>query len=434
MEMGTGKTLTTIGIVGRAFLNRYIQRLLVVAPKSVVPVWLEELEKYAAFDYTAAVLEGSSNKKADTLRHLKSETNLQVAVVNFESAWRIEEELVKWQPDMIVADESSRIKNPTAKQAKAMHRLSKAAKYRLILTGTPIQNNPLDFYSQYKFLDESIFGPSYYAFRAKYAIMGGYGNHQITGYRNLPELVSKAHSIAFRVTKAEALDLPETVDETRYVELESAAVKIYENIEDESYTELLKGEVTARNVLTQLLRLQQVTGGFIRPDEGGPAQQVSEAKLRVLEEIVDEVMESGKKVVVFARFLPEIAAITGMLERKRIGFSYITGEVKDRGEAVRRFQEEGECRVFVAQLQTAGLGITLHAADTAVFYSLDFNMANYAQSKARIHRIGQRNTCTYIHLVVKGTVDEKVLKALERKEDLAKCLVDNWRDIFQHKR
>jgi SNF2 family DNA or RNA helicase len=429
MEMGTGKTLTAIGIAGRGYLNGRINRVLIVAPKSVVAVWQEEFTKFAAFDYVLAVLEGDGKRKAGVLHQLKG-TGLQVAVVNYESAWRMEPELAKWQPDFIICDESSRIKNPQAKQSRALHRLAKGAKYRLILTGTPIQNNPLDFFSQYKFIDEQIFGPSYYAFRARYAVMGGYGNHQIKGYKNLAELVRKAHSIAFRVTKAEALELPETVDEVRYITLENRAAKVYTELERDSYTELTKGEVTTRNILTRLLRLQQVTGGFIRDDEGHTVEQVSDSKLLALEDVIDDILDAGKKVVVFARFIPEIDAICRKLERKGLQGAVITGAVKNRAEQVRRFQEEADCRVFIAQIQTAGLGITLTAADTAVFYSLDFNYANYSQARARIHRIGQRNNCLYIHLVAKNTIDEQILRALQRKEDIAKTLVDNWKTLF----
>lgn len=425
------KTITSIAVAGRAYLNRKICRLLIAAPKSIVPVWIEEFEKFADFQYAAVILEGDSGKKVQMLKKLENFKGLQVAVINFESLWRIEKEIIKWNPDMIIADESSKIKNPQAKQSKTLHKLGKIASYKMILTGTPIQNNPLDFFSQYKFLDENIFGSSFYAFRSKYAVMGGYGSYQIVGYKNLSELTEKAHSIAFRVTKKDALDLPETIDETRYVELEAEALKTYKDIKEESYALLSSGEVTTPNILTQLLRLQQVTGGFIRSDESIDVQKVSNAKLNVLEEIIDTVIEEGKKVVVFSRFIPEIHAINKLLQKKKIGFSYITGEVKDRKEAVRTFQEDTHIKVFVAQIQTAGLGITLTAADTAVYYSMDFNYANYSQSRARIHRIGQKNNCTYIHLVVKKTIDEKVIKALQKKEDIAKQIVDNWREFFR---
>ncbi len=315
MDMGTGKTITTIALAGTLFRRYKITQLLVVCPKSIVDVWDQEFEKFAAYDYQLAVLDGTSAKKADTIRYMIG-TGLQVIVVNYESCWRLEAELSCWKPDMIVCDESSKIKNPQAKCSKALHRLGKLSSYNLILTGTPITNSPLDFFSQYKFLDESIFGGSFYSFRAYYAILGGFQNHQIVGYKHLAELVEKAHAIAYRIRIDEAVDLPEFVEEVRPVKLEQNAQKIYDGIEKDSFAELMNGEITTRNVLTQLLRLSQITGGFVRNDDGDDAQQLSTAKLDALEDVIDSCMEEGKKVIVFARFVPEIDAIAKMLCKK----------------------------------------------------------------------------------------------------------------------
>ncbi|MCL2796830.1 MAG: SNF2-related protein [Firmicutes bacterium] len=306
----------------------------------------------------------------------------------------------------------------------------KASKYNAILTGTPIVNNPLDFFSQFKFLDESIFGGSYYSFRAKYAILGGFQNHQIVGYKNLAELVGKAHSVAYRVKIADAVDLPERIDEVRMVALESKAQSIYKSIERDSYAELMNGEISTKNILTKLLRLSQVTGGLIRSDDGEDVQAVSTAKLAALEDIIDACMSEGNKVVVFVRFLPEIAAIERLLKKKGIDYSLICGEVKDRAEQIRRFQEEASVRVFIGQLATVSMGLTLTAAHVVVFYSLDFNYSNYEQSKARIHRIGQKEKCLYIHLVAKNTVDETIMAALKHKRDVATLIVDDYKKII----
>lgn len=355
---------------------------------------------------------------------------LEVAVVNYDSISLIEKELTAWHPDFLICDESSKIKNPTAKMSKATYRIAKVCKYRLILTGTPIQNNPLDFFSQYKILDDSIFGKSFYAFKNEYAVLGTY--NQPIGWRKLPELVKKAHSIAFRVTKAEALDLPDTIDEIRPITLEDKAQKLYKAFVKESYMELSKGEVTATNILTRLLRLQQITGGFIRPDEESERyEQISLAKLNALEDIIDTATSENKKLVVIARFIPEIREICRMLDQKKIKYAHICGEVKDRAAEVDAFQNNPDCMIFVGQLQTVSMGLTLTAASTMVFYSLSYNFADYSQAKARIHRIGQKNNCLYIHLVVKNTVDETVLKALEQKENIATKIVDDWRSILK---
>lgn len=238
------------------------------------------------------------------------------------------------------------------------------------------------------------------------------------------------HSVAFRATKAECLDLPETTDIIRTVQLEPTARKLYKNLVKESFTELDKGEVTATNVLTKLLRLSQLTGGFICSDDSSKAEQVSNAKMSVLEDIVDASIQEGKKLVIIARFVPELHAICKMLDKKGIRHSLIMGGITDRGEQVAQFQNNPEVSVFVGQIATAGMGITLTAASTMVFYSLDYSMSNFEQTKARIHRVGQKFPCTYLYLSAEGTVDTKVLQALKNKADLARILVDDCRNGF----
>jgi len=348
---------------------------------------------------------------------------------SYESAWRLEKELSAWQPDLIIADEGHKIKTHNIAASKAMHRLGAKAKYRLLLTGTVITNKAIDVFSQYKFLNPAIFGNSFYAFRNRYFDMVGYGNHTPVLKKSMePELTEKLHSIAFRATKAECLDLPESTDVIRTVELEPAAMKVYRGLVKESFAELSgDSKVTATNILTRLLRLSQLTGGFIGDDDGGKPQNISRAKLNALSDILDNAMQEGKKLVIIARFVPEIKAICKLLEQQSIGYSCIMGGVTDRDDQVSRFQNDPEVQVFVGQIATAGLGITLTAASTMVFYSTDYSMSNHEQARARIHRVGQKENCTYIYLVAKGTVDEKVLEALRNKADLARTLVDEAR-------
>ena len=401
--------------------------MLVVAPLSILGVWEDEFAKFADFRYTLAVLTGSGTKKADTLRHLTG-SPLQVAVVNYESAWRLEKEILAWKPDLIIADEGHKIKTHNIAASKAMHKIGAQAAYRLLLTGTVITNKAIDVFSQYKFLNPAIFGQSFYSWRNRYFDMRGYGNHTPVLKRSMEQdLMRRLHCIAYRATKAECLDLPETTDIVRYVDLEPAAVKLYRDLVKESYAELGQSEITVTNILTRLLRLSQLTGGFLGDDEGNAPQRVSTAKMAALEDIVDEVTQEGKKLVVIARFVPEIRAIYQMLEKRGIGYSYIMGEVKNRDEQVAAFQNSPDTQVFVGQIATAGLGITLTAASTMVFYSEDYSMSNFEQAKARIHRVGQKENCTYLYLVARGTVDEKVLKALRDKADLARTLVDDYR-------
>ena len=448
-EMGCGKTITALAIAGTLWKFGKVQRVLVVAPSSVVGVWPKELEEMADYPFTAAVMLGEKGKRLAELGSLSKapKGSLQVAVINYESTWRdgIFEALANWKPDLIIADESQRIKSHDASQSKAMHRLGDAAPFKLILSGTPVQNNAVDIFSQYRFLNSGVFGTNFYAFRNRYAIMGGFNKHQIVGYRDMDELIRKEHSIAYRVTKDEALDLPEQTFENRYIQLSPADRKVYDQLRRDSYAELESGgEVTAPTVLTRLLRLQQLTGGFLRLDDTDRPKLVNRAKLDALMEIVGDCADAKHKLVVFARFTSEIDLIADELRKAKVPFGMIDGrtpmehktdrntgaEILSRSEVVADFQTNPDTVVFLAQIQTAGLGITLHAASTAVFYSLDFNYANYVQALARIHRIGQRNACTYIHLLVENSIDTKVLQALGAKDDLAKSVVDNWRTYF----
>lgn len=437
-EMGCGKTLTTIAVAGALYNLGKIDRVLVVAPTSVCSVWPHDLNQFAAFPWEARVLLGDKKKRLKALNELKNWPfkALRIAVINYESTHRdgIFEALAAYRPDLIVCDESQRIKNPSAAQSKALHKLGDAAPFRMILSGTPVQNNAVDLYSQYRFLDPAVYGANFYAFKNRYCIMGGYGQHQIVGYRNMDELVEKEHSVAYRVTKEECLDLPQQTFINRYVQFTDAEQAIYEQLRKSSFLELETGEnVTATTILTMYLRLMQLTGGFLTADESTRPKQVNTAKLDALADIVDDyVVDAGKKLVIFARFRAEIAAIENLLRLRKIQYGSIYGDVpmEERGKIVEDFQTNQDTKVFVAQIQTAGLGITLHAASTAVFYSYDYNYANYAQALARIHRIGQRLPVTYIHLVVDGSIDEKILAALENKEDMAKTVVDSWREVL----
>ena len=415
-----------------------IETVLIVAPTSVCAVWPKEFEDAATFKFKVNVLLGDKKQRLRELEALKAFPfkALKVAVINYESTWRegIFEALLDWKPDMVIADESQRIKSHDAQQSKAMHKLGDVAKYKLILSGTPVQNNAIDIFSQYRFLDPTVFGMNFYAFRNRYAIMGGFSNRQIVGYKDLDELIKKEHSIADRVTKEEALDLPEQTFITRNIRMNTKDRNLYDQIRRNSFAELESGgQITAPTVLTKLLRLQQFTGGFIQADEGDKPELVFRGKLDALEDILEDyVIEAEKKLVVFCRFRPEIDLIQRLLDRRKIRYCSIYGDIKidDRGDIVKEFQTNPKVKVFLAQIDTAGLGITLTAADTCVYYSVNFNYAAYSQSLARIHRIGQRNRCTYIHLVVEKTIDETVLKALAKKEDLAKTVVDDWKQLF----
>ncbi len=434
--------MTAIAIMGAGYQMGHLKRVLIVAPTSVVAVWPKEFADYAAFPYTIRTLLGTRERRLKELNDLVRfpYQHLKVAVINYEAARGDEvfEALRNYNADLIVADESQRIKTHDAAQSKAMHQLGDKARYKLILSGTPVQNEAVDIFSQYRFLDPTIFGMNFYAFRGRYCVMGGFNRKQIVQYRDLDALIKKEHSIAYRVTKEEALDLPEQTFENRYITLSKKERNIYDKLRRDSFAELDGGgTITATTVLTKLLRLQQFTGGFLVEDDAAKPQLVSRGKLDALADILqDYVVEGKKKLVIFARFIPEVMEIIKLANdiagKHGIQTVAIYGDIKKelRGDIVQQFQTDPATMVFVGQIDTAGTGITLTAADTCVYYSENFNYATYEQSLSRIHRIGQRHPCTYIHLVAEKTVDELILKSLAAKEDLAKTIVDDWRQFF----
>lgn len=440
-EMGCGKTLTAIAIAGAGYQMGKIERVLIIAPTSVVAVWPKEFQEYADFKYTCRTLLGDKKQRIREIEDLKKFPfkALKVAAINYESTWRegIFEELQKYDADLIICDESQRIKTHDAQQSKAIHKLGDQARYKLILSGTPVQNDAIDIFSQYRFLNPMIFGTNFHKFRNRYAIMGGFNRKQIIGYKDLDGLIKKEHSVAFRITKDEAIDLPEQTFETRSIAMDKKEKQFYDALKRDSYAEIESGgQITATTVLTKLIRLQQLTGGFLVKDDASKPELVSRSKLDALADIIqDYVVGSGKKLVIFARFIPEVKAIIELAnkelpkERKAVA---IYGAIKkeERGDIIKQFQEDPDTMIFIGQIDTAGTGITLTAANTCVYYSKNFNYATYSQSLSRIHRIGQKNRCTYIDLVIEKTVDEMISKALSKKEDMAKTVVDNWREFF----
>lgn len=381
-EMGCGKTITAVATAGAGYQLGYIKRVLIVAPTSVCAVWPKEFHDYAAFPYTIRTMLGDKTKRLKELRDLEAfpYEHLKIAVINYESVWRegIFEALRSYDADMIIADESQRIKTHDAAQSKAMHLLGDKARYKLILSGTPVQNEAVDILSQYRFLDPTVFGDNFYTFRGRYAVMGGFNRKQIVAYRDLDALVKKEMSVAYRVTKEEALDLPEQTFEKRYIALDSKERNIYDQLRRDSYAELELedgGTITATTVLTKLLRLQQFTGGFLVEDDAAHPKLVSKGKLNALEDILhDYVAEGKKKLVIFARFLPEIHEIEKLCEKvlSKNGMKSVAiyGEIKKeaRGDIVKQFQTDPKTMVIVGQIDTLGVGVTLTAADTTTGY------------------------------------------------------------------
>lgn len=441
MDMGTGKTLTALAVAAQLYKDKKLNKIIISCPLSVFGAWQSDI-KMLSVPYVIKTINGTIEQRNKALKELARSEGLQVAIINYEAAWRMETELLRFSFDMAICDESQRIKNPAAKQSKFFHKLGKSTKYKMILTGTPVANTPLDYFSQYKFLDDNLLGGSYYSVRAKCAIMGGFEGRQIIGYHpEIKQFLQKVHSVAYRVKAEDCLDLPPQIDTYRTVILEPEAKKLYNQIARESYAEILGGTVTPAQAIVKALRLCQITGGFVGMDieQNGDEkavmaiQAVSNAKLDEFEEICEELFANNKKVIIFARFRAEIEAICARLTKLNAKYVMINGDTapEQRTENILTFQKDGQCLAFVSNAQCAGLGVTLTAGAYTIFYSYSYNYIDYEQARKRTHRIGQSQTCNYIHLEVKNSIDTEIIEALKHKRGIAEFSVDEIAKLFK---
>jgi SNF2 family DNA or RNA helicase len=414
--MGTGKTLITITILQ----TRGHRRTLITCPLSVVASWGREFDKHAALPFVVCLLDRGSVKEklaaAQAALARAEETGLPlVVVVNHESLWR--EPFASWSLragfECLVVDECHRAKAPGGKLSRFLHRLAQRIPYRLGLTGTPMPHGLEDVYAQFRFLDEGVFGTSFTRFRALFCRMGGFEGRQIIGYQNEGLFHQKFMSRAFQVD-ASVLDLPEAVDVRREFTLSGEAARIYRELQNEFYSEVENGQVTAANALTRLLRLQQVTSGHIKNDEG-ETRELHAGKAALFADLLED---ADEPLVVFARFRHDLKQIERVA--KAAGRSY--AELSGSRRELEKWQR-GEADILGTQIQSGGVGIDLTRSRIAVYWSVPFDLGQYLQSRARIHRPGQERSCLYVHLLASATVDAQVYRALERRQNVVEAIL-----------
>lgn len=420
MEMGCGKSKVATDLI----IHKGHQKTLILCPKSVVRgVWPGEFDVHAAEPchvvplYKGTVAKKTEQLKAEMLKAEKEKLPF-VAILNYESAWRepfaTASLKIKW--DCVVLDESHRVKSPGGKASRYCAKLGKVTKQRLCLTGTPMAHGPLDLYGQYRFLDPSIYGTNYAVFRSRYAIMGGFEDKQVIGYMNKEELMDKFYSIGFVVKKDDVLDLPEQIHTYRTFELGPKSRRVYNDLENEFIAGVENGEITVSNALTKLLRLQQITGGYVETDDGD-AVELENGKQALLTDILEDLAED-EPIVVFARFTSDLKAIRDVC--KKAGRSY--GELSGQENKLQEFRD-GKFSVLGVQIQAGGVGVNLTRARYNIYYSLGFSLTDYEQSLSRSHRPGQKRNVQYIHLLAEKTVDQKVYRALKNRKNVIEDLL-----------
>ena len=439
MEMGTGKSKVLVDNIAILYDRGAIKGALIVAPKGVYKNW-DQIEFPTHMpdhiECTKVLWEPIATKKKqaelDTLFDDKGD--LKILIMNVE-AFSTSKGLdfarsflnIFVGRALIGIDESTTIKNPTAKRTKNILKIGDLAKYRRILTGSPVTKSPLDLFSQCEFLDPYHLGhASYYSFRARYANMvkrnfGGRQVQLVVSYRRLDELSDILDKFSYRVLKEDCLDLPEKVFTKRLVELTPEQDKAYKQMKQMALAMLDNGEVmTTVNVMTQLMRLHQITCGHFKADDG----TTTALKNNRMDALLQLLEETDGKVIIWANYREDIKNIVAALKKAYGDASTVEyhGGVDPtlRQKHIALFQEKkGPTRYFVGNAQTGGYGITLTAANTVVYYSNSYDLEKRLQSEDRAHRIGQTGSVTYVDLIAENTVDDKIVKSLRNKINIA---------------
>lgn len=422
MEMGTGKSLCAVAVAGEIDARL----VLVLCPKSVVKVWPKQFDIHSNLDWTVLKLEGSTVRKTGMLmnciEHQLRFKNRLVVVCNYDSCWRdpLWRELQGVLFDLLILDESQRIKSHNGKASKFVGASLARIPKKLALSGTPASHSPLDLFGQYRTLEPGIFGQHITKFRRRYCVIGPAGPSHIIGWQNENELNQRYNSIAYTVKKKDCLDLPEEVDEIELIELSAKNIKFYKQMESDFYIKVDNKEVTASNAMTKMLRLQQITSGFCKTEDDEEIV-LGDDKLTALKQILEDIPRETK-ITIFCRFRKDIQAIRAVVSKLGRSSGELSGQANDLTVDATYPPEHD---VLVVQIQSGGVGIDLSLSSVAIYFSLGLSLGDYLQSKSRLHRPGQLNKVTYIHMLAQGTIDIKIYNALLKREKFINYILEH---------
>ncbi len=427
MAMGSGKTLTAIGL-----LQEWdAKNVLIICPVSVMGVWPGEFAKHSVDIEEWHIVAGDPRMPvsarvesiAKGIVHAQKHDKRSVSIVNYESAWRDNMALLlkthSW--DCVIADESHRIKSAAGKASRFASLIGKQAKHRVALTGTPMPHSPLDIYAQYRFLDPGIFGTSKNRFMNRYAVMGGYENRQVKEWQNIDDLQKKFASIAYIVSKEEALpDLPDRLWMERTFQLSEKGLRAYKMMEKDFIVAVDEGVIVANNAMAKSLRLRQITSGHSRTEDGRTVI-IDDGREKLLEDVLTE-LPDDEPVVVFSVFHPDLDAIARVTERLGRRYGELSGRRRDGLTDSSKMNPAID--VLGCQIKSGSLGVDFTRAAYAIYYNAGWELGDYEQSLDRIHRPGQTRTTRYIQLIAEDTIDRVVYKALRDKKSVVDAVLD----------
>jgi len=435
MEMGTGKTKVAIDNMAMLYDNGKINGALIIAPKGVYKNWYsQEIPDHLPTHIQPitvlwkSLINKTQQKELDKL--FQTGHDFHILVMNVEAfstkkGVDFAARFLNCHNTFMVIDESTTIKNPGAKRTKNIVGLGKYAKYRRILTGSPVTKSPLDLYKQCEFLDEYLLDhSSYYTFRTRYAVMrkanfNGRSVEIVVGYKNLGELSEKLKPFSYRVLKDDCLDLPKKTFMKRVITLSAEQDKVYQQMKKMALAQLNGKMVTTASALTQLMRLHQITCGHFTADDGS-IQTIKNNRLSELTDLLDEV---EGKAIIWAHYQYDVKEIVKAIIKEHGEDSIVTyyglTPQDERQNNIKKFQSDPKCRFLVGTPSTGGYGLTLTAASTMIYYSNGYDLEKRQQSEARIDRIGQEKPMTYIDIICEDTVDDRIVKALRKKINIA---------------
>ena len=433
MEMGTGKSKVLIDNIAMLYNAGRINGALIVAPKGVYKNWFDSEIPNHMPDYIQRKIGlWRTDPNAKDLKPMFSTgADLHILIMNVEAfstkkGLQFAHRFLSSHDALMGVDESTTIKNPAAKRTKNILSLRSLTKYRRILTGSPVTKSPLDLFSQCNFLDPWLLDQSsYYSFRTRYAVCRKIQVHGrqveiVVGYRNLAELSDKIKPFSYRVLKDDCLDLPSKTYLKRTIDLSDEQKKVYKQMKQEALAVLNGKMVTSATVITQLMRLHQITCGHFKSDDG-TVQEIKNNRITQLMDILEEV---EGKAVIWAHYRYDIEKIVEAISKKYGNNTVVTyyGDTTtdERQKAIKKIQDpESPVRFIIGTPQTGGYGITLTGASTMIYYSNGYDLEKRQQSEARIDRIGQEKPMTYIDIMAEDTVDMKIVKSLRQKVNIA---------------
>ena len=436
LDMGLGKTRCAIDIARFRIQNEDVKKVLVITPTSILHNWKKEVYKFS--EYKAIVLHSQNRQTRLYYIDQFKDSEYKFGIINYEALAPFIHNLLSIDIGMLIFDESARyIKNPSALRTKASITISDKVKSNLILTGTPIANKPLDIWSQFRIMDGGeTFGKSFYTFRRYYFYKIKF--KKFTKYtlrkKSYKPITDGIYNTCIVFNKQDVLpDLPAKIYHKIILPLSDSISIIYNKLVDQIVSQIAVDDGVARitiaSIFTQLLRLQTITSGFIKDDDGDIRSLKYNPKLTALTEEIESIVDADESVVVWVKFLHSITMIEKRL--KLLGISCITmsGQDDDKYSKWNTYQKDESVKVFIGQIESGGIGIELFKLDSnsetqhMIFYENVFSLDTRQQAEDRIHRIGQRSICRYVDIIIENTVDEKILNSFMNKKKIADSIM-----------